>query len=187
MAHLKSQENTCHRLLQQNAKFTTLIYIFLIYLVTWVLLSTHEYLRTHIYKALHQCYIKITFLRSKSIKRSPRGFVQYSTWLLSIFNLVCGNLQPAKRPSACLSLSFLSKLSWYKNAHLELSTNGHPTLELFQKWHRFYRYIAIWLCIYLQCIHGLTTTADRIRASLSWQDYHTGGTCRKGWLNFFGA
>lgn len=126
-------------------------------------------------------------MRSKSIKRSPRGFVQYSTRLLSVFNLVRGDLEPAKRPSARLSLPFLSKLSWYKNAHLELSTNGHPTLELFQKWHRFYRYIAIWLCIYLRCVHGLTTTADRIRASLSWQDYHTGGTCRRGWLHYFSA
>lgn len=42
------------------------------------------------------------------------------------------NIPARKTPSAHLSLSFLSKLSCYKNAHLELSTNEHPTLELFQ-------------------------------------------------------
>lgn len=159
--------------------YDTNIYVYISSCYIWWLgfRCQHVNIREHIYKALHQRCIKITFCRAKvsnavlvGLYNTRRDPSSSPTWFAATHS-----------QNDHLSLSFLSKLSWYKNAHLELSTNGHPTLELFQKWHRFYRYIAIWLCIYLQRVHGLTTTADRIRASLSWQDDHTGGTCRKGW------
>lgn len=167
-----------------DAKFTTLIYMYIYYLAIFGDLGfrcQHVNIWEHIYKALHQRCIKITFCRAKVSNAVLVGLYNTRRHASSSPAWFFGQTYSQNDH---LSLSFLSKLSWYKNAHLELSTNGHPTLELFQKWHRFYRYIAIWLCIYLQRVHGLTTTADRIRASLSWQDYHTGGTCRKGWLQF---
>lgn len=68
--------------------------------------------------------------------------------------------------------------SRYKNAQLQPSTNEHPTSHLFalaiiNSDTNFYRYIAIYLCIYLQCVHNLNTTSDGIRASLLWQETAT--------------
>lgn len=115
------------------------------------------------------CVFTITSLKQFNIPSSPTsaaGSVKPTTQ-----NKITQHPQSEKHQHVSVSFSSLrySKIMLV-SMWAPMNTKSQLVALARTKSDRFYRYIAIEYCIYLQCVHNLTTNSGAVRASRSWQE-----------------